>query len=130
MTTSGMQKTIECVIPILKVRDVDASLAFYHTLLGFTLDWRYDKDGFTIAGISRDGSAIYLTNGEQGNAGTWLWIGVDDLQTLYDALKAKPIEIVLPPTNFPWAYEMRVRDPDGHTLRIASDSLTDRPLVV
>jgi hypothetical protein len=28
---------------------------------------------------------------------------------------------MLPPTNFPWALEMQVKDPDGNVLRIGSE---------
>src|ERR1700683_2159678 len=31
--------------PVLHVRDVEASLRFYVTRLGFTSPWRYDEDG-------------------------------------------------------------------------------------
>ena len=26
-----------------------------------------------------------------------------------------------PPTNYPWAFEMRLKDPNGHVLRIGSE---------
>ena len=29
--------------------------------------------------------------------------------------------------NYPWAYEMKVDDPDGHVLRFGSESRSDRP---
>jgi hypothetical protein len=32
-----------------------------------------------------------------------------------------------PPTNYSWAYEMVVADPDGHALRIGSDPKQDVP---
>jgi hypothetical protein len=37
------------------------------------------------------------------------------------------VNILLPPTNFPWALEMQVEDPDGNVLRIGSEPKTDRP---
>jgi hypothetical protein len=33
----------------------------------------------------------------------------------------------MPPTNFSWAYEFRIADPDGHVLRFGSDPLRDQP---
>jgi hypothetical protein len=35
--------------------------------------------------------------------------------------------IRLKPTNFAWAYEMQVEDPDGRVLRFGSDPKGDRP---
>ena len=34
-----------------------------------------------------------------------------------------------PPANRPWAYEMRVSDPDGHVLRFGSEPREDEPFV-
>jgi catechol 2,3-dioxygenase-like lactoylglutathione lyase family enzyme len=49
--------------PILHVKDVDASLDFYVTLLGFTSPWRYDEDGSArVAQVERQGSALILAN--------------------------------------------------------------------
>jgi uncharacterized glyoxalase superfamily protein PhnB len=122
------QKTVECIIPILKVENLTTSLAFYVDVLGFLQDWVHRKDSFAMAGISRDNCAIYLCQGDQGGSGAWIWIGVEDVQTLYEQYKAKDATIVLPPTNYSWAYEMRIRDPDGHMLRIGSESLPGVPV--
>ena len=51
-------------IPVLQVRDVVASVAFYAQRLGFTA--RYQEDGFAIVG--RDATQLHLT---QANDDTW-----------------------------------------------------------
>jgi hypothetical protein len=38
------------------------------------------------------------------------------------------VKIKLPPTNFSWAYEMQVEDPDGHILRFGTDPKDEEPL--
>ena len=86
------------------------------------------KGSYAIAGVSRDNCQLYLCQGDQGNPGTWIWIGVEDVHTAVREYTAKQITIVQPPTNFSWACEMRVRDPDGHILRIGSDSLPNVPV--
>ena len=63
----------------------------------------------------------------QGNPGTWVWIGVSDAAALYDEVTAQGATIRLAPTNFPWACEMQVQDPDGHILRFGSGPLEDEP---
>ena len=37
-------------------------------------------------------------------------------------------KVIMPPTNFWWALEMRIEDPNGHVLRFGSESRPDRPL--
>jgi uncharacterized glyoxalase superfamily protein PhnB len=93
---------------------------YYVDVLGFSADWG-DDEGSAMASVSRDGRAIMLCRQDQGQPGTWIWIGVEDVEPLYRQLAARGAQIVEPPTNHPWAYEMRVRDPDGHVLRFGSE---------
>jgi catechol 2,3-dioxygenase-like lactoylglutathione lyase family enzyme len=121
---------VECIIPILRVKDLAASIRFYTDILGFKLDWGHPDPGpFTFASVSRDGHAIMLCEGSQGQPGTWLWIGVEDIEPLFAECTAKGVKVVLPPTNFEWAYEMNIKDPDGHVLRFGCEPRTDRPIV-
>ena len=88
--------------PILRVADMARSLRYYVEVLGFT-NAEWGGDDFTC--VSRDNASIYLCEGGQGQPGTWVWIGVEDVAEL----------------TFPWAFEMKVEDPDGHVLRFGSD---------
>ena len=108
---------IENVIPILRVQNLATSRRFYMDALGFSLDW----DAGTMISVSRDGKSIMLCEGDQGQPGTWLWIGVEDADVLLDEFSAKGANICMPPQNFSWAYEFRVEDPDGHVLRFGSE---------
>jgi predicted enzyme related to lactoylglutathione lyase len=114
---------VECVIPILRVERLDASVAYYVERLGFRVDWR----DAGMASVSRDGRAIMLCERAQGNPGTWVWIGVEDAAALHAELLASGAVIRRPPANFPWALETHVTDPDGHVLRFGSEPLSDRP---
>jgi len=111
---------VECIIPILRVNSVAASIRFYVDVLGFKVDWGGDQ-GSTFTLVSRDGRAIMLAEGEQGHPGTWLWIGVEDIEPLFAEYSAKGVNIRERPTNYPWAYEMKIEDPDGHVLRFGSE---------
>jgi predicted enzyme related to lactoylglutathione lyase len=115
---------IEGIVPILRVARLDASVAYYVERLGFAVDWR--EDG-VMASVSRDGRAIMLCEGGQGNPGTWVWIGVQDAAALHEELAARGAFIRRPPANFPWALEVHVTDPDGHVLRLGSEPLDGRP---
>ena len=112
--------------PILRVGDMSRSLRYYVEVLGFT-NAPWGNEYFTA--VSRGKAGIYLCQGGQGQSGTWAWIGVSDVATLYEEYRASGADIRLPPTNYLWAYEMQVRDPDEHVLRFGSDPLDDQPVV-
>ena len=117
--------TFECANPILRVGDLSRSVRYYVDILGFTnADW--GGAGFTL--VSRDAAGIYLAEGGQGNPGTWAWVGVEDVAALHREYSASGAMILETPRNFPWAYEMKVGDPDGHVLRVGSEPREDLPL--
>jgi catechol 2,3-dioxygenase-like lactoylglutathione lyase family enzyme len=65
---------IENVTPILRVKDLNASRHYYTQTLGFSLDW--ETDG--AMSVSRNSKSIMLVEWQQGQPGTWIWIGVND----------------------------------------------------
>jgi catechol 2,3-dioxygenase-like lactoylglutathione lyase family enzyme len=110
--------TFERANPILRVASLARSLAYYVDVLGFT-NAEWGGDDFTC--VSRDGADIYLSEGDQGQPGTWVWVGVSDVDALHHDYTARGATILEPPQSYPWAREMRVGDPDGHVLRFGSD---------
>jgi hypothetical protein len=114
----------EGVSPILPVKSLSASLDYYLHKLGFKMDWQ----GPFVASVSRGRCHIFLSEGDQGNPGTWVWIGVNDAAALYDEYRSKGARIRHPPTNYTWAYEMQVEDLDGNVLRMGSDQKADQPV--
>jgi len=117
---------IENVSPILYVTDMAKSLEFYVDILGFKKA-AWGDDNFTS--VKRDNTGLYLCRGGQGLSGTWIWIGFDgDIFALHNKLKSNGITIKLPPTNYSWAYEMQVQDPDGHILRFGTGPDDTEPI--
>ena len=108
---------IENVIPILCVVDITVSRRYYVDILGFTVDWEVGG----IISVSRDGKPIMISEGDQGQPGTWLWVGVEDAEALFGEFNAKGARVRSPPQNFDWAYEFQIEDPDGHVLRFGSE---------
>jgi catechol 2,3-dioxygenase-like lactoylglutathione lyase family enzyme len=108
----------ECVNPIFPVENLKASLDYYVGILGFKVDW---QEPAIMASVSRGRGCIMLCEGDQGHPGTWVWIGVEDAAALYQEYSAKGARVRNPPTNYPWAYEMQVEDPDGNVLRLGSE---------
>jgi len=112
--------------PILRVSDMVRSVRYYVEVLGFkNAEW--GNEHFTA--VARDNAGIYLCRGQQGQPGTWAWIGVSDVAALFEEYRARGADIRLPPTNYSWAFEMQVRDPDGHVLRFGSDPRDDEAFV-
>ena len=111
--------------PILRVSDLQASFDYYTKTLGFKIPWQ--AGGFGC--VQRDRCSLMLCEGGQGHAGTWLWVGSDDVELLYAEWTASGANILQRPTNYPWgSRELHILDPDGHVLRFASDATHDEPL--
>ena len=109
--------------PIFRVASLRESLDYYVNVLGFKIDW----EDVSIASVSRDRCIIFLCEGDQGNPGAWTWIGVPDAGALCEEFRTNGAKIRNPPTNYWWAYEMQIEDPDGNVLRFGSDPLEDQP---
>ncbi len=113
----------ERVTPILRVENIEASIDYYVRILGFKVDWQYPY----FASVSRGGCCLFLSQGDQGNPGTWIWIGVEDAEALFNEYRTSGAKIRHEPTNYEWAYEMRVEDPDGNILRFGSEPKESQP---
>jgi len=111
-------------VPILRVRELEASLDHYVRVLGFKVDWH---EPGVMASVSRGRAGLMLCHGDQGNPGTWVWIGVSDAAALFAEYSGSGATIRMTPRNFPWAYEMHVEDPDWHVLRFGSEPLAGQP---
>lgn len=129
MAETGVPKSgatvLECVVPILRVSSLPASIDYYVEVLGFKVDWH--EPGI-MASVSRNRCGMMLCEGDQGNPGTWVWIGAEDVEILFEEYKLKGAKVRHPPTNYVWAYEMQIEDPDGHVLRFGSEPKADQPL--
>ena len=126
-TTKSVPVAFHGVTPVLRVNDLEASLNYYVGVLGFKMNWR-DDDGNSFASVSRGQCHLFLSVGDQGNPGSWMWIGVSDVDALHEELLAKGASVRHPPTNYPWgSREMHVEDPEGNVLRLGSDNKPGEP---
>jgi hypothetical protein len=90
--------------------------------LGFNKKWNWGTPP-TFGCVTRGKVEIFLCQGAQGQAGTWVSIFMDHVDALYEEYKVSGAIIRLPPPNMPWGTrEMNVEDPDGHRLRMGSDA--------
>lgn len=118
----------EGVCPILRVKRARESIDYYVRILGFKIDWQYpEPESPFIASVSRGPCHIFLSEGDQGNPGSWVWIGVQDADALFAEYALTGATIRQPPTTHPWACEMQVEDLDGNVLRMGSEPKQDEP---
>lgn len=108
-------KQIENTIPVLAVSNLDRSIEFFRRILGFEVEW----NAGSICSVGRDGSSIMLQAQEQIAPST-VWVGLDGY-TLIESVEQSGIEILQAPSNKPWAYEMKVADPDGNTIWLGAE---------
>ena len=74
------------------------SLRYYVDVLGFS-NAEWGGDDFTC--VTRDGASIYLSDGDQGQPGTWVWLGVEDVAVLHEEYRDKGATNLHPPENYP-----------------------------
>jgi catechol 2,3-dioxygenase-like lactoylglutathione lyase family enzyme len=106
------------------VQDIPASVDYYVRILGFRVDWQSPY----FASVTRGKCHIFLSRGDQGHIGGWVWIGVEDTEALFEEYQKAGAKVRHPPTNYSWAYEMQVEDIDGNVLRLGSEPKEDQPI--
>jgi uncharacterized glyoxalase superfamily protein PhnB len=112
------QRQIENTIPVLTVRDLNRSIAFYKDVLGFEVEW----NAGVVCSVARDRCSIMLQVSDEANSGT-VWIGLEG-DALFAALEKSQATILQPPSNKPWAYEMKIADPDGNVIWLGAEPKT------
>jgi RNA polymerase sigma factor (sigma-70 family) len=112
------------VVPILRVKDVAASLDYYRQRLGFENGSTWGEPP-VWGGCNRDGIGVYFSV-HQGHPGSWLALSVENVDALHEEYRARGARILSAPQDTPWGLrEMRVEDPDGNVLRISSEPAYD-----
>ncbi len=114
-----MKQEIENTIPVIPVADLNRSLRFYTGVLGFSLDWG-GADGDAICSVSRDGHCIMLSRQVEIRAPSCVWVGLAS-DRLFAELADKGVAILQEPEDHPWAYDMKIQDPDGNVLWLGTE---------
>jgi len=119
-------------VPIIKVTNLEAALAFYQARLGFVVDFHYraSPTGPDYACLLLDGQPVHLsTFSGDGVLGTATYFYVDDVDALWRAVLERGFEppdkddspVERGPVDQTWGMrEFYVRDPDGNALRFGS----------
>jgi catechol 2,3-dioxygenase-like lactoylglutathione lyase family enzyme len=103
--------------PVIFVKDVALSAAFYIDKLGFMEDSRYEEGGKPLVmSLSRDGCDFLLNSQQPAKVGHGrLFISLDP--PVLSAVRAELERRGAPVTDGRWGYKtMIIRDPDGNEL--------------
>ncbi|ODT09895.1 MAG: hypothetical protein ABS35_42470 [Kaistia sp. SCN 65-12] len=117
---------LKSFVPILFVRDVSESAAFYREKLGFGIDFLHGAPPF-YGSVSRgEAACLHLRYVHQPNfaelaarerALILATVEVSDLQGLFEEFQGRGVEFAQTPTKQPWGgTDFHVRDPDGNVI--------------
>ncbi len=117
-----LPETISCMSPQFVVSDLDKSLQFYTEQLSFDINFRYED---FYAGIGCDGHSIHLKAGSPSreererrrkDEDLDLYFGVTDIDSYYEHILSRDIEVIQPMRKMPYGKEFYIVDPDGYIL--------------
>ena len=116
---------LTAIVPILFVRDVSASAAFFQEKLGFEIDFLHGTPPF-YGSVSRDEVCLHLRFVHQPNfvelaarevSLILATVKVSDVKGLFEEFKERGVEFGQTPTKQPWGVtDFHVRDPDGNVI--------------
>jgi len=110
------------IAPVLRVTDLQRSLAFYRGQLGFGLDFRYED---FYASVSRDGCHVHLqcarpTPRDQASFERDEYLDAcivaQDVEALSATFTSAGVTLAVPLRHMPYGVEFYIRDPDGYVL--------------
>jgi uncharacterized glyoxalase superfamily protein PhnB len=119
------EMALKSVVPILFVRDVSASAAFFQEKLAFEIDFLYGAPPF-YGSVSRNEVCLHLRFVHQPNFAELAarevslilaTVEVSNVQGLFEEFKERDVEFAQTPTKQPWGgTDFQIRDPDGNVL--------------
>jgi uncharacterized glyoxalase superfamily protein PhnB len=114
----------------LTVNDLATSLAWYHDVLGFTIDRKMEREGILRSVVLTAGNARISINQDDGAKG---WdrikrlgfslnlITEHDIDKTANRIKERGGVLDTEPADMPWGVRLfRLKDPDGYKLSISS----------
>ena len=114
---------LKSIVPILFVRDVSSSAAYFQDKLGFEIDFLHGEPPF-YGSVSRGEACLHLRFVHQPNFADLAareaplilaTVEVSDVRGLFEEFKERGVEFAQTPTKQPWGgTDFHVRDPDGN----------------
>lgn len=119
-------------VPVLQVADVERSIGWYSSVLGFDADPFPDKPPYSFAILRRDGTEIMLRRGESATRhippkGWSIYLRVSGGRLLeFAEIAGERAELTRAPERaFYGQVEFEIMDPDGHIICIAEPLPSD-----
>lgn len=116
---------VTSIVPILFVRDVAASAAYFSSILGFAVDFLHGDPPFYGA-VSRGGACVHLRCVAEPNFAALAarevslilaTVEVSDVHALFAEFSERGAAFAQLPTRQPWGgTDFHVRDPDGNVI--------------
>jgi catechol 2,3-dioxygenase-like lactoylglutathione lyase family enzyme len=116
---------MKSITPILFVRDVPASAAFFREKLGFKTDFLHGDPPF-YGSVSRGGACLHLRCVHRPNfaelaarEGSLILatVEVSDVQGLFEEFRERGVDFAQMPTKQSWGgTDFHARDPDGNVI--------------
>lgn len=114
----------------LTVKDLQASLAWYRDVVGFTLDLMHERNGKAVSASLKAGDVRIRLNQDDGAKG-WTRVKgegislhlatVQDVDAIANRIKERGGTLDAEPDDKPWgARVFSLRDPDGFRLSIST----------
>ncbi|MCI4372621.1 MAG: VOC family protein [Thermoplasmata archaeon] len=120
---------------VLPVRDLEKCAAFYRDTLGFAVNFQDAESAFfsidgkkgglvlgliTVANVAELISEAQVRPKEDTIHRTFYAVFVEDVDREYEALRAKGVHFVKPPTTHPWGQRIAYfEDPEGNLWEIS-----------
>jgi lactoylglutathione lyase len=117
--------------PVLYTRDVGRAAAFWERL-GFERRYSFPEDEPGYVSLRRDGYDVAVTVAEWPAEQYGLAVGagprvemfvyVDDVDALMDALRSEGVPVLREPADMPWGERIAtIQDPDGNPVSLANE---------
>lgn len=116
---------LKSIVPILFVRDVPASAAFFRDKLGFAIDFLHGAPPF-YGSVSRGAACLHLRCVHRPNftelaarevSLILATVEVSDVHRLFEEFDRRGVAFAQTPTRQPWGgTDFQVRDPDGNVI--------------
>jgi len=120
-----MAATIQEIVPLLFVGDINRSAAFYQDRLGFAMTMKWEPAGkLSWCRLERGGAALMLQQAlpeEDGPAegrgrGVGFYFNCVDADAMHADLASRGLPVAAPQASFYGMNQIFVKDPDGYEL--------------
>jgi len=132
MTTTAAALNATTLGCSITCKDVEASIRWYHEVLGFAVDQKFEHEGRLLGAVIRAGDIRIVLNQDDGQLGWdrvkgqgfYLQVnvaGYADVDSAAARIKAAGGTLLNEPADRPWGARMfQFRDPDGFKLGVST----------